>query len=60
MSDPRAKTFQKVRFTFTQIGADALYKGISAYPHAEFAFTSLSHCFHIEWGRLGEGSVKAM
>jgi hypothetical protein len=44
----RARGFQKKRFTFTNISANALYKGISAYPHSEFAFTSLSHRFHIE------------
>jgi len=60
----RARGFQKIRFTFTNISANALYKGISAYPQPEFAFTSLSHRFHIAftssgWG-VGEGSVKAM
>ena len=60
MGASRARGFQKIRFTFTNISANALYKGISAYPQLEFAFTSLSHRFHIEWGRLAEGSVKAM
>ena len=35
----RANTFQKVSFTFTAIGANALYKGISAHPRPKFAFT---------------------
>jgi len=60
MGAPRARGFQKIRFTFTNISANALYKGISAYPHPEFAFTPLSHRFHIERTRFGEGSVKAM
>ena len=60
MGVSRARGFQKIPFTFHRHGADALYKGISAYPHPELAFTSLSHRFHIERWRLGEGSVKAM
>ena len=60
MGVSRARGFQKIPFTFHRHGADALYKGISAYPQLEFAFTLLSHRFHIEWGRLAEGSVKAM
>jgi hypothetical protein len=68
MGASRARGFQKIRFTFTNISANALYKGISAYPQPEFAFTSLSHRFHIAFtplshragGGVGEGSVKAM
>ena len=60
----RAGTFRKVSFTFTNISANALYKGISANPHPEFAFTYLSPIFHLSFTtsgwRLGEGSVKAM
>ena len=64
MGASRARGFQKIRFTFTNISANALYKGISAYPQPEFAFTLLSHRFHTAftssgWG-VGEGSVKAM
>ena len=44
----RAGTFRKVSFTFTDISANALYKGISANPHPEFAFTYLSPIFHHE------------
>jgi hypothetical protein len=44
----RAGTFRKVSFTFTNISANALYKGISANPHPEFAFTYLSPIFHHE------------
>ena len=44
----RASTFQKVSFTFTAIGANALYKGISAHPRPKFAFTYLSPIFHHE------------
>ena len=40
--------FRKVPFTFTNISANALYKGISANPHPEFAFTYLSPIFHHE------------
>jgi hypothetical protein len=44
----RAGTFRKVSFTFTNISANALYKGIPANPHPEFAFTYLSPIFHHE------------
>ena len=54
------QTFQKTPFTFHRYGANSLYKGVSTYPHLEFAFTSLSHRFHIERTRFGDVSVKAM
>lgn len=42
----RASTFQKVSFTFTAIGAKALYKGTLAYPPPEFAFRYPSPNLH--------------
>ena len=44
----RARTFQKLSFTFTAISANALYKGISASLCPFFAFTDLSPIFHHE------------
>ena len=60
MGASRARGFQKIPFTFTNISANALYKGISANSHPEFAFTSLSHRFHTAFTSSGGGWLKVL